>query len=256
MEFIITQVIKALVFPPGIFIVLMITSLWLLKHNIKAAKRTLIFTVCSLYFLSLPIVSELLITPLEPYPALNEKSLKDTSAEAIVILSAGRLRNATEYDNKDVAGDYTFGRLRYGVKLHNHTKLPILVTGGLVENNQVPLAQLMSKDLHDNFGINTAWQENQSTNTAENAKFSYEILSKEKIQHIFLVSDAWHMSRAVSIFEKQGFVVTPAPTRFRGLNDGRFDLELAGILPSANALILSYFALHEFVGTVWYKIRY
>jgi len=256
MEFSIGQIIKAFIFPPGVFIILILIALWLLNFNVPAAKRVLKISALSLYLLSLPIVSELLITPLEPYPALDNDAIVQSSAQAIVILSAGRFKYATEYDNKDVGGDNTFGRLRYGVKLHKVTQLPILLTGGLADDKNIPLGELMARDLWDNFEIKSKWQENKSKNTAENAEFSREMLLKENINHIFLVSDAWHMRRAVSIFEKAGFIVTPAPTRFRGFYKEAFSFKIDNILPSVTALKYSYYALHESLGTVWYKIRY
>ncbi|MDH3326824.1 MAG: YdcF family protein [Gammaproteobacteria bacterium] len=256
MEFSIGQIIKSIIFPPGIFIFLIIISLWLLNHNIQAAKRVMKFTALGLYLLSLPIVSELLMTPLESYPALDLATLEKSPAEAIVILSAGRLKYASEYGGGDVAGDNTLARLRYGAKLHQLSHLPILVTGGLSDEKNIPLGQLMAKELLDGFGIQARWQENESKNTAENAKLSHEILLKENITHIFLVTDAGHMSRSVYIFEKQGFIVTPAPTRFKGVNEGTFDFELASFLPRTNALKDSYYAMHEFVGLIWYRVRY
>ncbi len=256
MEFIVGQLIKAIIFPPGIFIVLILIAMWLINHHTRAAKRVLAFTAATLYLLSLPIVAEILMTPLEPYPALSRDAIQKSSAKAIVVLSAGRSRHSEEYDDKDVSGDYSFGRLKYGAKLHRLSQLPILITGGLGDDDKPPLAELMAKDLADSFNISAKWQETKSSNTAENAAFSFEILRKEGIKEIFLVTDAWHMPRAVYIFEKQGFVVTPAPTRFNGLNEGSFDIEFSSILPSTKALMKSYFSMHEILGLVWYKIRY
>ena len=256
MEFVLGQLIKAIIFPPGIFIVLIIIALWLLNHNISAAKRLLKFTALSLYLLSLPIVSELLMSPLEPFPALNDKAINKTSAQAIVVLSAGRFKDAEEYGNVDVSGDNTFGRLKYAAKLHKITQLPILVSGGLSDEKNIPLGQLMVRDLETNFGITAKWQENESKNTAENARFSRDLLLKDDISHVFLVTDAWHMSRAVYIFKKQGFAVTPAPTRFRGIDSSSFSLDLDMFLPGTTALKYSYYAIHELLGSIWYRVRY
>ena len=256
MEFAFGQLIKAIIFPPGIFIVLILFALWLLNHNMLAAKRLLIFTAVTLYMLSLPIVSDILITPLEPYPALNQETIRTSPAKAIVILTAGRFKYADEYGNEDVSGDNGFGRLRYGVKLHKMTNLPILVTGGLSDDKNIPLGKLMARDMAVHFETSPKWQENESKNTAENAKYSRDLLRKEGISEVFLVSDAWHMRRAVDIFEKQGFIVTPAPTRFKGINMSSFELELDSFLPSTRALMHSYFAMHEMIGFGWYKLRY
>jgi len=255
-EFVIGQIIKAIIFPPGIFVVLMLVTLWLLKDHMLVAKRLLIATALSLYLLSLPVISALLMIPLEPYPALSSQFIQNSPAQAIVILSAGRMTSAAEYDNQDVSGDNTTGRLKYGARLQRITQLPILVTGGLADEDSPPLSRIMAADLKTNFDIETKWLEEKSKNTAENAIFSRELLQKEGINHIFLVTSAWHMRRAVAIFEKQGFIVTPAPTRFEGFNSNRFGFELSDFLPGTNALRYSYFALHELLGTLWYNLRY
>ena len=256
MEFSVLQLIKALIFPPGLFVVLIIAAIYLLKVNLKYAKRLMQITAITLYLLSLPIVTEILITPLEPYPPLTKRDLHNTDAAAIVILSAGRFKHQPEYDNRDISNDVAFGRLRYGAKVYRETHLPILISGGLGEDNSIPLSELMAEDLRTSFNIETRWQENKSKNTAENARYSWDILHAENISHILLVTDAWHMRRAVPVFEKQGFDVTPAPTRFKGLNKHSFDLEFNSFLPSVKALSTSYYALHELLGVVWYSIRY
>ena len=76
--------------------------------------------------------------------------------------------------------------------------------------------------------------------TAENAIFTREILAKENINTIYLVSKSWHLPRAVEIFEKQGFTVIPAPTGFQGYKDGQ-PLSFYDFLPAAYAIETNYF---------------
>ena len=256
MEFFLTSVIKAFLFPPGIFVVLLVCALWLLKRNIVATRRLIVTTAASIYLLSTPIVSELLITPLESYPPLDMIEEFHNTPQAIVILTAGRNRNAPEYGNFDVSGDKAFGRIRYGAKLHRITSLPVLVTGGLGDEHQEPLAEIMARDLKNHYQVKTKWLETKSSNTAENARFSYDILRKEGISRIYLVTHASHLTRAVPIFEHQGFDVTPAPTQFMGFSNNQPGFEFDRLIPNSHALIDSYFALHEYVGVLWYKIRY
>jgi uncharacterized SAM-binding protein YcdF (DUF218 family) len=66
-----------------------------------------------------------------------------------------------------------------------------------------------------------------------------------------LVTHAWHLRRAVPLFEAQGFDVVPAGTQFsRGSLDTLFD-----VLPTHTGLRDSTFALHEWLGILWYKLR-
>ena len=96
------------------------------------------------------------------------------------------------------------------------------------------------------------WLEDKSRTTGENALYSKRLLEKKQIDTVYLVTQAWHMPRSVSIFEKVGFNVVPAPTAFES---GKPFIWL-DILPGAGAMKVSRIALHEMAGAVWYRIRY
>ena len=105
----------------------------------------------------------------------------------------------------------------------------------------------------DSFNVNVSWKEEQSLNTAENAYYSAKLLKQNDINSIFLVTHAWHMRRSVMVFENQGLNVTAAPTIFVSRDD---DFSLMDYLPSAGALYQTRLALHEYLGMVWYKMKY
>ncbi|NNE63161.1 MAG: YdcF family protein, partial [Gammaproteobacteria bacterium] len=129
----------------------------------------------------------------------------------------------------------------------------ILVTGGLVLDEEgESLAQTMAESLTDDFAAGEIWLEDKSRTTAENALFSKKLLSRKQVDSVFLVTQAWHMPRAVAIFEKAGLNVIPAPTAFKSGQP----FKLSGLLPAAGSLQTTRFALHEILGLLWYKIRY
>ena len=66
-----------------------------------------------------------------------------------------------------------------------------------------------------------------------------------------LVTHATHMSRAVGAFERQGLKVVPAP-----VVTGDVPLSIGAFLPRAGALAGSASAAHEYVGRLWYQVRY
>src|SRR5207253_5479667 len=57
-------------------------------------------------------------------------STQNTGAQAIVVLAAGRVENAPEYDGKDIPDYIALARLRYTAKLQHETGLPVLISGG------------------------------------------------------------------------------------------------------------------------------
>jgi len=97
------------------------------------------------------------------------------------------------------------------------------------------------------------WLETRSRDTIENARFSKELLNAAGVRRIYLVTHAWHMRRAVQLFEKAGLTVVPAPTVFTILS--RYEYRLPGYLPSAHAFQLSSIALHERWGYWWSQWR-
>jgi uncharacterized SAM-binding protein YcdF (DUF218 family) len=254
MGFFISKIISNLILPPSSLIILLLIGIGLIiKKRLVWGKRLVILSTIGLIVLSLPITAMTLMSFNEPYPALTNHSIQNAKAEAIIILGGGRNYDAEEYGG-DTVSEITLERIRYGVRLHRQTNLPILVTGGAPLHDRVPEGELMATALQQDFQVSPNWKETNSRNTAENAMFSYEILAKENVKDIFLVTHAWHLSRAVKIFEQQGFRVTPAPTAFEGF--GPSPLVFVDFLPNAKAFLKSYYALHEIIGRVWYAIRY
>ena len=86
--------------------------------------------------------------------------------------------------------------------------------------------------------------DDQSRDTAENAANLHALLARDGVQRIALVTQAWHMPRALQAFERAGFTVTPAPTGF-GLPQQRSLLEW---LPTARGLQSSREVLREWLG--------
>ena len=59
-------------------------------------------------------------------------------------------------------------------------------------------------------------REPDSQNTYEDAKYTAELFDSAGLQkEILLVTSAAHMPRSVELFQKQGFIVHPAPSNFR-----------------------------------------
>ena len=71
-----------------------------------------------------------------------------------------------------------------------------------------------------------------------------------------LVTSAYHMSRAVGLFEKYGTTPLPAPTDFI-VKTARSDriIDFERLVPNAGALWYSARALHEYAGMAWMKLK-
>ena len=169
-----------------------------------------------------------------------------------LLRGGGRYADAPEYQG-DTVSEPSLERIRYGAWLQRKTKLPILVTGGVVFGGNRPAeAQLMQQVLEQEFLAAVPWVEKQSRTTYENAIYSRKMLEKDGITHIILVTHALHMPRAKEAFEKAGFIVTPAPMGF----DTSGGFSLTGFLPNMYSLVNMNDLMHELFGRLWYHLRY
>lgn len=259
MELLVTYTLKGLLFPPGLFLLLLLLGLVLLRARPALARLLLWTGLVTCYLVSTPYVAGVLTQPLQTYPPLAPAQVvaqvRQSDAAAIVVLSANRYKQGPEYGH-DTVGDATLERIRYGAYLHRLTGLPLLVSGGhVLDSTGESLAAVMANSLRDDFGVKQVWLEDRSRTTAENAIFTEHQLKARGIGTVLLVTHAYHMPRAVMIFEKSGLRVVPAPTKvsLKGVREEPLFMQW---LPSAFAMQDSYVALHEWVGRGWYWLRY
>ena len=214
---------------------------------LRGWRRVAAVSLALLLLLALPAVAGLLLASLEgglPVPS-------GMPPQAIVILSGDVHHIAGPLATEEVGG-LTLARLRGGVALARATHLPILVSGGVIGGTGAPpLAALMAHSLAADFGVSARWLEPKSRTTWENAQFSAAILHPAGIHAIYLVTDAWHMRRALIAFADTGLLVTPAPLPA----DPVPRLRVGDFVPVAGAWRESYFALHEWIGCAWYALR-
>jgi uncharacterized SAM-binding protein YcdF (DUF218 family) len=253
MEFNVVKFLQALILPPGGLFLLAIAGFALLRYRARWGLALVGTALGLFYLLSMPLVAGALMGSLESYPALTETQIKNPQADAIVILAGGRLRYQPEYDG-DTVSAISLQRLRYGAWLKRRTLLPLYVSGGSTRSEPRAEAELMQDVLQKEFNVAVDVVEKQSKTTYENAKFTAELLKQNNHHSILLVSNAFHMPRAVEAFEAFGINVTAAPTVYISKQKG--GLLITDFLPSAYAFKESYYALHEMLGRLWYKLRY
>ncbi len=105
--------------------------------------------------------------------------------------------------------------------------------------------------LEEEFKVPAQWTEDASANTLESARFSFQQLKPLGIKRIYLVTQAWHMPRAIRAFQSAGFEVIPAPTAYTT----HYETTLLTFLPSASALHDSQIFVHEAIGLLWYRLK-
>ena len=245
---------RGLILPPANLFLVIAIGLVLSRWRPRAGRIVAGTGFALLAFLSTTGGAGLLVAPLERLTA-PLLAPERAGAQAIVVLAAGRVRRAPEYDNRDIPDTTALARLRYAAHLQRETGLPILVSGG---NGGVDKgnpggseADSMAAALREDFGVPVRWLEGRSGDTADNAAFSAAILRADGVKRILLVTDAMHMPRASAVFERAGLDVVSAPTMFYGHQP----LSVQAWVPSAEGIRRSWYATYEWIGLVWYRVR-
>lgn len=243
-----TNLIAAALLPPLALVILLVAGFILHRRRPRLAMSLILTSAVALYALSTPWVGGLLQKSLEISAPLDPAAL--AGVDAIVVLGGGRRIEAAEYGG-DTLNSFSVDRLRYGAHLHRASGVPLLVTGGMPGGGTLPEGRIMQQMLQHDYGITPLWVEDASLTTWDNARFSAALLREDGARRIALITHAWHLRRAVPQFEAQGLEVVPAGTQFAGTAiDDVFDL-----IPTPNGLRDSTFALHEWLGILWYKLR-
>ncbi|HEY9538278.1 MAG TPA: YdcF family protein [Kiloniellaceae bacterium] len=249
---------KTLVLPPTCFFVLLLAALLLRRWSRRLGRWLLWSLLLVVYASTTPFVAIALIAPLQPYPPVDPLQ-PDDDVDAIVVLGAGIYYWAPEYRVPEDdplsglrAGSLTLQRLQYAAYLARLTGKPILASGGPASAAPyMTVAEAMKVTLERDFGVPVRWIENQSRSTYANAELSAQRLRNAGVQRFYLVSHAWHMPRAMLSFEAAGLEPIPAPTRF--LLPG--PLIWRDFLPTVGAMNVTYYAVHEWLGLAWYRLR-
>ena len=108
--------------------------------------------------------------------------------------------------------------------------------------------------MEEEYGVPVAGVEDRSLTTWENAERSAPMLKHDGIERVLLVTSASHMQRALDAFERIGVTVIPAPTVFLH-RDGGVESSYRDWLPTVEAMMISYYGLHEWVGQAWYHLK-
>lgn len=241
------KIVGALFLPPVPFILLIFTGLMLSSTRQKGALLLGSMGSCAVLLSTLPSVAVHLTTATQG--DCDPVGSSARKADAIVVLGGGVRRHAPEFGGRAALTALQLERLRYAARLHRSTHLPLLVTGGSPWG-EVAEARLMQETLLEDFSVPVKWVEDASRTTRENARFSSDLLRREGVGRIFLVSQGWHLRRAVSAFEREGLEVYPAGTGCRSPQDFGFN----GWFPSPEGFEMTYWSAHEWLGALWYAL--
>jgi uncharacterized SAM-binding protein YcdF (DUF218 family) len=245
--FLLKKTLTVFFLPPGIFLVLLVAGMFLVKRRFRSFLFGLFLL---LYLLSIEPTKDLLLSPLEnryPIPSWSEIQRVD----AIVVLGGGVLENAPDVDGPGALSSDSLVRVVAGYKLYARVNKPIIVAGGSVFGSK-PEAEV-SRDTLYRLGVKQEFVliEPESKDTNENALFVSAICKKRNWNKIALVTSAYHMRRSLMLFGRFFNDIVPCPTDYKTLRRG---YGYWSLLPDATSLADTAIAVKEYLGIIYYKI--
>jgi uncharacterized SAM-binding protein YcdF (DUF218 family) len=239
------------------------TLLLLISGFVFRRRVYFIVAIGVLYTGSIPLIGRQALKLVEG-DAIRSPPQSAPTGDAIVVLSGGRIvAPGASKISEWTDADRFFG----GVELYQAGKAPLLVfTGGAAPwEPSAPSEGEILVGYARRYGVpaEAVVTTRRVYNTAEEAEAVARLLAdrshvgpetKKKPLSILLVTSAFHMPRAKTQFEVNGFQVVAYPVDF--LVSSERQITILDFLPSANALNQTELALREFYGRIFYQIRH
>lgn len=255
LPFFIYEFLVAFFLPPGLFFLLLFLLAWAVYG--KRLSRTgvssiLLLLAGCLYLFSCPVGERFLLLPLENQikPVIPPADEKGT---AILVLGGG-IRSDRD-DEKSEPSPLTLQRLVEARALAVRTHWPIWVCGGRMKGQGEPSeARVMAKALEAMGTSIPIFVEDRSRTTWENLLHVKGLFEKAHINRVVLVTNAFHMPRALWAAHRFLPDISIFPYPVGKLSDTT-PFSFWDFLPRADALEGNLLALHEWAGIAGYKLR-
>ncbi len=208
-----------------------------------------------LYLLSISPVSRLLAYSLESRYRLPADEVLAT-LDTVIVLSGGMHASGGLRDHPEMGG-VTYSRLVSGVNVFKRSsaKTLILSGGGPIRSDESEGEVMKALAIELGVPENQIITETKSHNTMEQAVELAELLSATQGKCIGLVTSALHMMRSERAFESRvpDDTIVPIPVNYLYIPP---EFEIKSVIPSAGELVTSTCVVHEWIGMMWYPIRY
>jgi uncharacterized SAM-binding protein YcdF (DUF218 family) len=245
-----SEIVKVLLDPLKLALVLVgVALLMRWRQWLPRLRRVLLIGgIAQVWLLSTPLVSVMLLRPLE---GRYQRPERPPRSPAAVIVLCGMTREVAQGIDYSAASD----RLIEGMALaHRFANTKLVFTGGrynLGRGEKDPLfeAELLRRmALRMGLPPRRVLAETEATTTRENAVYTARMLRGIAGPKL-LVTSARHMPRAVGAFEKAGLAVIPWPVDHLSP-----ELTWNALIPDFSHLSRSHWALYEYFGLLAYKL--
>ena len=242
------KILPLLILPSGLALLSLLLGLVLRKRFFFYLSFVL------LVLFSMPLVSNGLMRAVEGV-SVRSPAGAARKADAIVVLSG----MISQVEGAPL-GEWSEGADRFegGIELFRAGKAPLLVfTRGQIpwEKESVPEGELLrERALLLGIPQKRILLTDKAGNTAEEATAVKHLLGGGAARkRILLVTSAYHLRRAVLLFERAGFEVEPFRVDIQTPQRNR--MTVLDLLPNSEALMKSETAVREMIGYLYYRSK-
>lgn len=245
-----SKLIWLLISPDSLIILLTLASFILLLRGSNRYAAWMLGTVVSLMTLiALLPLGDWMLNPLETrYPA---NPALPNKIDGVILLGGAEIAHHSHLWNQVELGSAAERDLAFMKFLRAYPDARFVFTGGsgkLVDNEfkESEVARMLLLD--HGFDISNIIFEDQSRNTYENAKLAYDLIHPGPDENWILITTAWHMPRAMGVFQTSGWPVIAYPVDHYTYPDEHFRLTLN----FAGNLSILKTAIKEWIGLAAY----
>lgn len=203
-------IVSALLLPPVPWLLLILVGCGLRPRRRWMGGLVVAAALAGLWLSHCQAVGIALEQWISPATALTPAQLVDLKRTlvgrkpVVLVLGGGTQALAPEYNDADLT-DTALQRLRYGLWLARQVQAPVMVSGGVGHGqpgspSEAAVAARIALREHN---VSLRWQESESRDTRENARFSLLMLRPDGVTDILLVTQGWHMRRALRAFQQE-----------------------------------------------------
>lgn len=253
MAFILSKILWMFTAPGNLLVLFLLAAAFLAmakRESWQNVGRRLCFDIAFLlFFIAIFPVGEWMMRPLENrFPPAHPDHV-----DGIIVIGAGENPVLSEARGQPIVHQSAADYLVFASLAKQYPEAKLVYAGGssllLPSNSKLTDADVAKQALAA-YGVDTSKMifENKSRNTHENATEAAALVHPTPHEKWLLVTDAFHMPRAMGCFRKAGWDIAAAPADYR--TDGKLDTELHFDL--AGHLNMVTIAAHEYYGLLSY----
>lgn len=213
----------------------------------------------SCFFIGFIIITVFSLNPISSFllDSLQLRYLPLTTVPAgvtqVIVLGGGVRSGGKNYPPNITLNSASLSRLVEGVRLlkkieKSDPTAKLILSGGRVFRAPADAGVMQNTAVMLGVNQKNTLLENGSRDTHQEAVFLKKMVGTNPF---LLVTSAYHMPRAMALFENQGMHPIAAPTQFISYRNNT----LLWYIPNANSLVVSDIALHEYLGLLWARLR-